>query len=263
MRPGTNQASGVPVVPGGRAASAASRSSGRLTARPRRREGARRPTRCPNGAKVQNAVATADHADPDPPCPDGFADGPRQLLLSAGRKRCRPAGLEDGRREPPAVHADQGFRPGGFQGRGIRLLEDRGEVSIGRHGAHGEGPDAVGLDVAVLEQRPALEERRAGLGQPAQIRERADRVIVVRVDDEKVLAAGEGFGRQKRVGRAEGTVLDRENDPDAPRRPLRRVVVAHGSVLGPDDEADLFVAGVREPAKARSRGTAGRSGSWP
>ena len=74
----------------------------------------------------------------------------------------------------------------------------------------------------------------------------SDRIVVVGVQDEEVVAAGESLGGEERVRRAERLLLDREGDGDPPGAPVAPVVVAHDAVLGTDHETDLVATGVGE-----------------
>ena len=98
----------------------------------------------------------------------------------------------------------------GFSTIAVRYPSD--ETPADREGAH-----AVRIDVALRDERVARKEDRPGLRQPPQRGEGVHRIVVVGVQDEEVVSAGERLGGEERVRRAERLRLDREGDGDPPR----------------------------------------------
>ena len=88
-----------------------------------------------------------------------------------------------------------------------------------------------------------------------------DRVIIVRIDDQKQIVAGKFLRGKYGVSRSQGLLLHGKIDPDAFGRRLDRVIVPYHLVLRADHQAHLGKPGIRKPAQEHNPGTAGLSES--
>ena len=172
-----------------------------------------------------------------------------QLKLPARREGHAAASLEERWGEAPAVHADESVRTEGGERRRVRLLEDLFEVAVRPDPADGERGDPLGRDVALRDERVALEQGGAWLREPDERRQRRNGIDVVRVDDQEVLAGRELLGRENRIRGPARFLLNREGHGEPPRRRRLCVVLADRGMLGTDHEAHLLEPGVGKRAQ--------------
>ena len=98
------------------------------------------------------------------------------------------------------------------------------------------------------DQRGAVEAGQAGARQGRNRLKDRNRVVIVRIDDEELVAPGELLGGGHGVGRSQRVLLHGEGHVERARGDLAPVVVADGAVLGADHQADVPESGVGQRA---------------
>ena len=188
--------------------------------------------------QVEHRGIDGDGGDAHSEHVDGVLHGERELELSANGHRHASAGVEDGGRERPDVHAYARVAQGSERRR-VRLLDDAAKHAVVTDVEQRKSRDALGGNVSVAEQTVAAEGgkcRCAGMSQHAQ---HIGRIVVVRVHDEERLAIGERFGGEHGVRGTDRLPLHGELDAQPRHRSLASVECANVVMLRPDNETYL------------------------
>ena len=196
--------------------------------------------------QVEDPGADGDHAERLAEAVDRVLHGVGKLQLAPDGERNPPAGLEDGRHQPPAVHAQPERAWQGGQSRLGRLLQDPRQPALLVDLAQRELPDPLGGDVAGGQHALQLEQGHGGSRLVPQPAEGFLGIVVVGVEGQEGIAAGERLGGGHGVGRSAGLGLDGQFDRQPLRRGLLLVVAADRFVVRSHHQADPAIARLRQ-----------------
>jgi hypothetical protein len=118
------------------------------------------------------------------------------------------------------------------------------EQAFGIDHANRKLPQPIAGKAAGRGQRFPIEQGHAWAVELAQSADGRDRIIVIGIDRQKIVAAGKSFGRSHGIGRATRLGLHGEVDRQPPRLELLAIVLAHQIVFRTDNQANLADAGV-------------------